>query len=190
MIMSQFEFYLTIISIIFFLANNIIKISIFNSIKEENRRINRFLIWFNLLPFVNLILPYIYNSALNESVNREIEDSVNKTSFLSSTGILYPILILICVPYYINISSNGSLEALNELELIFFIFIIISILFLWSLYLSEILSVISFFNKGIKGKQTRTLLIFWVILIVIILTVLFYHTFFSNEALGIGQKVN
>ena len=87
MIMSQFEFYLTIISITFFLANNIIKISVFNSIKEENRRINRFLIWFNLLPFVNLILPYIYNSALNESVNKEIEDSGDKTSFLSSTRI-------------------------------------------------------------------------------------------------------
>ena len=188
--MSKLDFFISLFALTFIFANNIIKTTIINQISEQNRKIKGLLIWLNLIPFINLFFPLIFNLALNDSVNKELKDSGDKISFFSYTGNVYPILILTCIPFYIRIFSIGSIGALNEFELIFFLAIIISVFLFLSLYLSEILSVIYFFNSGSKGKHSRNLLIFWGVLVIIITIAIIYQNLFSSEAMGVGYKVN
>jgi hypothetical protein len=188
MIQTSLQFSIFILFLVFFISNNLIKINILSTVSDKNRKINGNLVWINLLPFVNVIFPFLFNQAMNESINSEIDDRGKEIKFFSFYGNLYPILILICIPYYIKIYGENSLSVLNEIELFYFISLLISILVIWSLYLAELLSVQYYFKRHKKkGNHTKVLLFLLLILIVAVIVLFIYDSYFSNEARGIGS---
>lgn len=187
MIITSVQFSIIILFFTFYIANIVIKINILSAVSENNRKIHANLVLVNLLPFINIIFPFLFNHALNESINSEIEERAKKIKFFSFYGNLYPILILVSIPYYIKIYGEKPLDVLNELELFYFIFLIISIMVIWSLYLAELLSVIYYFNHNTKGKHSKVFLLLLLILLILVIILFIYNSYFSDEARGIGS---
>jgi hypothetical protein len=173
-----------------FFANNLIKQYLLLQLDPKNRFIPSWIVWLNILPILNLILPFIFNQAINSSVQAELASRGNNVKFFSFLGTYYPLLLLLTIPQFIRIYDTGTIDNMSETELFYLVLLISSLIFFWSLYLSELSAMMTFLKSGKKGKQLRNLLIIWGLFIVILILVFIFQNYFSSGALGIGQEVN
>jgi hypothetical protein len=71
--------------------------SAMNAVSQENRILSGGLVWLNILPIMNLIWPFIFNSALKNSYIAEFKSKRITKEVNLNSGIIYPIMPLLLV---------------------------------------------------------------------------------------------
>jgi hypothetical protein len=61
-----------------------------NAVSSENRKMEGGLIWLGLIPILNIVWPFIFNSALRSSYKKEFADKGINQSVNLATGFIYP----------------------------------------------------------------------------------------------------
>jgi mannose/fructose/N-acetylgalactosamine-specific phosphotransferase system component IIC len=135
-----------------------------------------------MIPIFNIFWIIIFNSALNKSIEAEIQHKQLNFRFLGITGILYPFVIYGTLLSYIVLEISGitnSSESISELTLITVIFSAMAIIWGWLYYFVEIAS----FNKmNTESEETnyRKIAVYIIVIVSVLLTLVLSYNYWNN----------
>jgi hypothetical protein len=178
---SKAMFFLVLI-VILIIRHNLLLKNTMNNITESNRHISGNLVWLNMIPIFNIFWIIIFNSALNKSIEAEIQHKQINFRFLGITGILFPFVIYGTLLSYIVLEISGitnSSESISELTLITVIFSAMAIFWGWLYYIAEIAS----FNKmNTESEETnyRKIAVYIIVIVSVLLTLVLSYNYWNN----------
>jgi hypothetical protein len=91
-----------------------------NTVSSPNRKMDGGLIWLILIPLLNLVWPFIFNSALRESYRKEFSQKGIPNTVNLSSGIIYPsaqVLILLLALIQLGMFDTLGSYSQSDLEL-------------------------------------------------------------------------
>lgn len=186
MLLSIFGFskalFLLVVIVILLIRHNLLLNNTMNNITESNRHISGNLVWLNMIPIFNIFWIIIFNSALNKSIEAEIQHKQLNFRFIGITGILYPLVIYGTFLSYIVLEISGitnSSESISELTLITVIFSAMAIIWGWLYYVVEIAS----FNKmNTESEETnyRKIAVYIIVIVSVLLTLVLSYNYWNN----------
>ena len=171
-----------VLIVILIIRHNLLLKNTMDNITESNRHISGNLVWLNMIPIFNIFWIIIFNSALNKSIEAEIQHKQLNFRFLGITGILYPFVICGTLLSYIVLEISGitnSSESISELTLITVIFSSMAIIWGWLYYFVEIAS----FNKmNTESEETnyRKIAIYFIVIVSVLLTLVLSYNYWNN----------
>lgn len=129
---------------------NIYMETVSNTIQEKNRIITGRLVWLSVLPIFGVIWMYIFNNAINKSIDKEIQEHQLDYKFLGVTGTLFPNLLLGLMTLYsvlelIYVPTEHTDSGLWAELFLFFAYLSFAF---WLIYIAEVVS----FIKHIKNE--------------------------------------
>lgn len=178
---SKAMFFLVLI-VILIIRHNLLLKNTMDNISESNRHISGNLVWLNMIPIFNIFWIIIFNSALNKSIEAEIQHKQLNFRFIGITGILFPLVIYGTFLSYIVLEISGitnSSESISELTLITVIFSAMAIIWGWLYYVVEIAS----FNKmNTESEETnyRKIAVYIIVIVSVLLTLVLSYNYWNN----------
>jgi hypothetical protein len=155
--------------------------TISNSFDEKNRYLTGRLVWLSVLPIFGVIWMYIFNHAVNKSIEKEIQEHQLNYRFLGVTGTLFPTLLLGLFSLYsvlelIYVPAEHTDSGLWAELFLFFMYLSFAF---WIIYIAEIVCYIKFISNTTTVNYISIAI--WVLSLIAASIILYFtYSYFSE----------